>query len=137
MRMRLLPSTVVRVLLGAVFVMSGANKIVPFLPMPPLPDAAFSFVVALQATGYFLPLLGLIEVASGVLLISGQFVPLALIVLAPIVINIAFYHALLAPNLATVVVVVGAELFLAWRYRNAFEALLQRRGPDAHSFGRG
>lgn len=135
MGMHVWPSVVVRVLLGALFVVSGANKVVPFLPAPAMPDAGGSFMFALTATGYFVPLLGLVEVASGALLISGQFVPLALVVLAPIVINIAFFHALLVPNLAIVVMVVGGELFLAWHYRQAFETLLQRRGPHAQSPG--
>jgi len=127
MRIQVWLSITVRVLFGALFVVSGANKVVPLFPPPTLPDAGASFVVALVATGYFLPLLGLIEVASGALLISGQFVPLALVVLAPIVVNIALFHAFLVPSVPSIVLVVGGELFLAWQYRNAFSALLQRQ----------
>ena len=74
---------VVRVLLGALFLVFGANKLVPFMPMPELPAAAGPFVGGLASTGYFFPLLGSIEVVMGALLISGRFVPLALTVLAP------------------------------------------------------
>ena len=133
MRMSTWASTVVRVLLGAIFVLSGANKLVPFIPAPPMPDAAWAFVSAMLATGYFMPLLAVVEVVSGLLLITGQFVPLALVVLAPIVVQIAFFHALLAPNPVTVLLVVGAELFLAWQYRQAFEPLLRRRSSHAQS----
>lgn len=135
MRMRIRPSTVVRVLLGALFVVAGLNKVLLFAA-PPLPEAAASLFAALQATGYFMPLLGTVEVVSGVLLISGQFVPLALVVLAPIVVNIAFFHALLAPDLVVTPLVVGAELFLAWHHREAFEALLRRRSPHAQPLDR-
>jgi uncharacterized membrane protein YphA (DoxX/SURF4 family) len=128
--MRIRPSTVVRVLLGGLFVVAGLNKLLMFAA-PPLPEAAASFFAALQATGYFMPLLGTVEVVSGLLLISGQFVPLALVVLAPVVVNVAFFHALLAPDLVITPLVVGAELFLAWHHREAFEALLRRRSPHA------
>ena len=127
MRIRALIPVVVRTLLGALFVFSGANKVVPFMTMPPMPDPATSFLGALAATGYFLPFLGLVEVAAGLLLIVSRFVPLALIVLAPIVLNIVFFHVLLAPNLGSVVMILGAELYLAWVYRSAFAGLLQPR----------
>ena len=116
---------VVRVLLGALFVVSGSNKLVPFMAMPPMPEAGTSFLAALAATGYFLPLLAIVEVTAGLALIAGRFVPLALVILAPVVVNIAFFHALLAPSVGSVVMVVGAELFLAWHYRAAFVALLR------------
>lgn len=131
MRSNHLSVVVVRVLLGALFLVSGINKLVPFMPVPPMPDAAISFVVALQQTGYFLPLLAIVEIVAGALLITGQFVPLVLVVLAPIVVHIAFFHVLLAPSLATTVMVVGAELFLAWKYRSAFTALVQRTHTQA------
>ncbi len=118
---------VVRVLLGALFLVSGANKLVPFMPMPELPAAAGSFIGALAATGYFLPLLATIEIVMGALLIAGRFVPLALTVLAPIVVQIALFHLVLAPSLGMVAFVLGAELYLAWTYRAAFTSVLQAR----------
>ena len=125
MRFSSLLPVVVRVLLGALFVFSGSNKVVPFMALPPMPEAGTSFLAALAATGYFLPLLGIVEVASGLALIAGRFVPLALVVLAPIVVNIGFFHAVLAPSAGSVVMIVGAELFLAWHYRAAFVTLLR------------
>ena len=125
MRISLWLPVVVRVLLGALFVFSGSNKVVPFMALPPMPEAGTSFLAALAATGYFLPLLGIVEVGSGLALIAGRFVPLALVVLAPIVVNIGFFHAVLAPNAGSVVMIVGAELFLAWHHRAAFVTLLR------------
>ena len=131
---RYLP-VIVRTLLGALFVVSGANKLFGFMPMPPMPDAATSFLGALAATGYFLPLLGLTEVAAGLLLIVGRFVPLALVVLAPIVVNIAFFHVVLAPNLGSVVMILGAQLYLAWVYRDAFAGVLASRDSTSAASG--
>ena len=124
---------VVRVLLGALFLVFGANKLVPFMPMPELPAAAGSFVGGLASTGYFFPLLGSIEVVMGALLISGRFVPLALTVLAPIVVQIALFHTVLAPSFGLAAFVLGAELYLAWTYRAAFETVLQSQARPAAS----
>ena len=122
----LVPS-VVRVLLGAMFLVFGANKLVPFLPMPELPAAALPFVGGLASTGYFFPLLGSLEVVMGALLISGRFVPLALTVLAPVIVQIALFHTVLAPSPGLVAFILGAELYLAWTYRAAFASVLQAR----------
>ena len=124
---------VVRVLLGGLFLVSGANKLVPFMPMPQLPADAGSFIGALAATGYFLPLLGSIEVVMGGLLIAGRFVPLALTVLAPIVVQIALFHTVLAPSLGLVAFILGAQLYLAWTYRAAFGPVLQAQARPAAS----
>jgi len=124
---------VVRVLLGALFLVSGANKLVPFMPMPELPVSAGSFIGALAATGYFLPLLASVEIVMGALLIAGRFVPLALTVLAPIVVQIALFHLVLAPSLGLVAFVLGAELYLAWTDRGAFATVLQMRATSPES----
>jgi uncharacterized membrane protein YphA (DoxX/SURF4 family) len=115
----------VRVLFGGLFVFSGLNKLVGFMPLPPMPEPATVFLGALAATGYMIPVIGAIEAVFGALIIAGRFVPLALTVLAPLVVNIAFFHVLLAPELPVVVFVLAAEGFLAWRYREAFAGLLQ------------
>jgi uncharacterized membrane protein YphA (DoxX/SURF4 family) len=122
---------VVRVLLGALFLVFGANKLVPFMPMPELPAAAAPFVGGLASTGYFFPLLGSIEVVMGALLIAGRFVPLALTVLAPIVVQIALFHLVLVPSPGLVGFILGAELYLAWTYRAAFTSVLQAQARPA------
>ena len=78
------------------------------------------------ATGYIFVLLKVCEVLSGLALLAGRFVPLALTVLAPIVVNIIFFHAYLHPaGLALPVAVVILEVFLAWCYRDAFRPMLK------------
>jgi uncharacterized membrane protein YphA (DoxX/SURF4 family) len=118
-------SIVVRVLFGGLFVFSGSNKLIGFLPPPELAPPGAAFIAAIAATGYLLGLIGLVETVFGVLVIAGRFVPLALTVLAPIVVNIALFHLLLAPSLPVAVFVVASELFLAWQYRDAFAGVLE------------
>jgi uncharacterized membrane protein YphA (DoxX/SURF4 family) len=122
--------TAARLFLGLVFTVFGLNFFLHFLPTPPAPLRAASFAGALFASGYFFPLLKITEVAAGLLLLSGRFVPLALAVLAPIVIDIVGFHLFLAPSgIALPLVVLAAELYLARTYRAAFAPMLKARTP--------
>jgi len=117
---------VARVLLGAVFLVFGLNGFLHFLPQPPAPAPAMAFGGALAATGYFFPLLKATEIVAGVLLLVG-FVPIALTLLAPIVVNIVAFHVFLAPgNYAVVGLVLAAEIYLAVVHRAAFAPLFAR-----------
>ena len=119
--------TVGRITLGLLFFVFGLNGFLNFIPQPPMPEAAGAFAGALFKTGYFFPMLKSIEVVAGLLLLSNRFVPLALAVLAPIVVNIAAFHAVLAPNPVMVVLVLVLEIYLAWSYRAAFAPMLRAR----------
>jgi putative oxidoreductase len=121
---KILPLTL-RILLGAIFLVFGANKLLHFIPQPPLPPAALPFVTGLAASGYLITTLAIVEIIAGALLISGRFVPLALTMLAPIIVNIALFHTVLVPAPGMVGFLLAAELYLAWVYREAFRALLQ------------
>jgi len=116
---------ITRGLLGLIFTVFGLNGFFQFIPQPPSPAAAQAFAGALAASGYFFPLLKGVEVASGILLLSGRFVPLALTVLAPIIVNIVAFHIFLAPGgLPLAVLLVGLEVGLAWAYRDSFQGVL-------------
>jgi hypothetical protein len=66
------------------------------------------------------------EVVAGLLLLSGRFVPLALTILAPVLLNIALFHFVLDPKGAGMVVVLLAlEIYLAWTNRAAYAPLLR------------
>ena len=119
---------VARIVLGLGFTVFSLNFFHPFLPMPPPPPAAGAFAGAMFATGYIFHLLKVLELLSGLALLAGVFVPLALAVLAPIIVNILFFHAFLAPSgLPLPVVLLALELFLAWAYRDSFAPMLNPR----------
>ena len=121
-----------RLLLGVIFLVFGANGFLHFLPQPPMSGPPAEFAGALMATGYMFPLIKGTEVVAGALLLSGRLVPLALTLLAPVVVNIFAFHLFLAPSgLALPVVIVALGLFLAWSYRSAFRGVLAVRAlPD-------
>ena len=121
-----------RLFLGLVFTVFGLNFFVQFLPTPSAPPRAAAFAGALFASGYLFPLLNTTEVVVGLLLLSNRFVPLALAVLAPIVINIVAFHLFLAPSdLGLALAVLAAELTLAWNRRAAFAPMLRVRAELA------
>jgi uncharacterized membrane protein YphA (DoxX/SURF4 family) len=124
--------TVARLLLGLVFLVFGLNGFLHFLPQPPPPTRALGFVGGLAGSGYFFPLLKTTEVVAGALLLAG-FVPIALTLLAPIVVNIVAFHAFLAPgNWPVVGLVLASEIYLAVVHRAAFAPLFARnRRPAA------
>jgi uncharacterized membrane protein YphA (DoxX/SURF4 family) len=129
--------TVARIFLGLVFFVFGLNGFLHFIPQPPPPPAAGALFGAFAASGYLLALIKGTEVIVGALLLSGRFVPLALAVLAPIMINIVAFHAFLAPSgLGLPMVLVALHAYLAWAYRAAYAPMLRARAtpgaePDA------
>jgi putative oxidoreductase len=117
---------IARILLGLVFLVFGSNAFLHFLPMPPLPqNLAGDYARVFMASGYVY-VVGFLQIVGGLLLLIGRFVPLGLTILAPIIVNILIFHALMAPEgFAPGLVVTALELFLLWSYRAVFAPLLR------------
>ena len=112
-----------RILLGSIFVVFGLNGFLHFLPQPPMPEAAGAFFGALAATGYMLPLVFGAQLVGGGLVLAGM-IPLGVAILAPVIVNIVFFHLFLAPaGMGPAVVVTVLALFLGWAHRDAYAAL--------------
>jgi hypothetical protein len=126
-------ATGARLVQGAAFLVFGLNGFLHFLPMPAPPPAAGAFFGALFATGYMLPLIKGTEVVTAILLLSNRFVPLALALIAPVIVNIVAFHAFLAPaGIPLPLLLLATELTLAWSYRKAYAPMLRVRvAPDA------
>ena len=75
---------IVRVLLGLGFVVFGSNAFLHFIPMPPIPQTlAGDFTRVFINSGYA-TVIGALQLISGLLLLIGRFVPLALTILGAI-----------------------------------------------------
>ncbi len=126
--------TTVRLLLGVLFFVFGLNGFLGLIPQPPHPESAGAFLGALAATGYMFPLIKGTEVVAGALLLSNRFVPLALVLLAPVIVNIVAFHAALDPaGLPVAFVALALELGAAWLYRDAYRSVLAARTTRAAS----
>jgi len=84
-------STILRVILGLVLVVFGANKFGHFLPQPELAGEAAEFMGALGKAGYF-PILGVLEVLAGILLLTNKWIGFALILVAALAVNFLIFH---------------------------------------------
>lgn len=115
---------VVRTLLGTLFVFSGIDGLLSLSAPPELPGSAASLLEAMTATGYLMPLLRTVELGAGAMLVCNRFVPLALTALAPVIVNVAAFHLLLAPIPPLALFLLAAEGYLVWAHRTAFRHLL-------------
>ena len=120
-------SAIARYLAGVVFLVFGLNGFLNFIPLPPPAGAAGQFMGALYASHYLWVIFAF-QLVAGVLLLANRYVPLALAMLAPVIVNILSFHALMAPSglpLALFVAVLWAVIFVD--ARPAFAALFQAR----------
>ncbi len=118
-------TTIARLLLGGLLTLFGLNGFFHFIPMPAYIGNASQFITGLGAASYFFPLLKLTEISCGLLLLTNKKVPLALIILAPVLINIILFHLFLAPEgLALPLILGGCELYLLKQYKNKFTPIL-------------
>ncbi len=121
---------IARILLGLPLAVFGLNGFLNLIPQPetPLPEGAMAFAAALMDTGYMMPLIGATHLVVGVLLLCNRFVPLALALLAPFIVNsIAFHLFLERSGLPMAIVFLALELYLAWKYRRAYRPMLAAR----------
>jgi len=124
--------TIARYLLGLLFTAFGLNGFLHFLPqLPPAAPLALQYVSVMSMSHYFV-LVFAIQLLAGILLLANRYVPLALTLLAPVIVNILLFHSLMDPG------GIGPGLFVTilWllvfvRVRSAFGGLLQARVEGA------
>ena len=118
-------TVIARVLLGLIFVVFGSNIFLHFIPMPPPPPTlAGDFSKALFLSHY-LHVVAVFQIVGGLILLIGRFVPLGLVLLAPVIVNIDLVHILMDPSGLPMAAVISILLvFLLWQYRDAFKGIL-------------
>ncbi len=117
---------IVRTLTGLLFVFASLAYFLNLVQPPEMTGPIKEFNEGLAASTYFFPLLKATELVCGIALIVGRFVPLALVILAPIIINILMVHTFLdRSGLPVALFLVAANLFLAYYYRENFSGVLK------------
>src|SRR5215472_4062909 len=120
-------SVIARYLAGVIFLVMGLNGFLNFIPFPPPAGIAAQFMGALYVSHYLWVIFAF-QLIAGVLLLINRYVPLAVAVLAPVIVNIVCFHAFMAPSglpLALFVAVLWAVIFTD--VRPAFSGLFQSR----------
>ena len=119
---------IARILLGLIFVVFGLNAFLHFLPSPPPPGAAGQFAGLLFTTHYYIVVFAL-QFIGGVLLLVGRYIPLALVILGPIIVNILLFHIHMAPSGIGPGLVATVLLFIVFAaHRESFRGILSANG---------
>jgi putative oxidoreductase len=122
-------ATIARFLLGLTFLFFGSNLLFHFLPNPPLPPGPLANFSSALAESHYILAIGLFQVVPGILLLINRYVPLALTILAGVIINIDLTHITMAPSglpLAAVVSILWLLVFL--RVKSAFAGIFEPTG---------
>jgi hypothetical protein len=123
-----------RILLGLPLFASGLFGLLNLTPQPttPLAEGAMAFAEALTKSGYMLQLIFITQFLVGAMLLSNRFVPLALALFAPFIVNAMAFHIFLEhTGLPIAAIFLLLELYLAWKYRNAYVTMLAAKNQVA------
>ncbi len=122
---------IVRVLMGLLFILGAVAYAAIFFKFESQPDLtgnAKIFTDGVNATRYFMPLVKITEFLCGIAFVSGYFVPLATVVIAPIIVNIFLFHAFVdTSGLPVGIFLVLANIFLAYVNWDKFKPLLEAK----------
>lgn len=117
-------TTIVRIVLGLALLFFGANKLFTFLPMEAPTGSAGDFMSSLNATGYIFPVLGVLEMIIGIMLLLKKWIAFALILLAPISINILLFHLFLGiSGLPVAVAILAFNVILIYKHWQQYKPL--------------
>jgi putative oxidoreductase len=118
-------TTIARYLLALIFTVFGLNGFLNFIPPQPIPPAALQFAGAMMQSHYILVVF-VLEIAGGLLLLANRYVPLALTILAPVIVNIVLFHLFMAPaGLPLAFIVSLLWIVEAYSVRDAFSGIFR------------
>ena len=117
---------IIRLLLGLILLLFGINKVFDLVPMFEMPMGAADFIESLKNSGYVFYAVAFIEIGVGLLLLFKKWVPFALIILAPISINILLFHLFLdVSDILVAIIIALFNIILIYKYWRAYRSLFQ------------
>lgn len=117
-----------RLLFGLAFLTFGLNGFLQFMPNPPVSPEAGALLGAFAKTGYFFPMVKVIEIAVGLMLIADFFAPLAVVLISPILVGITSIHLFLNPaGLPIMIALHSLHGFLVYAYKTHYQGVLSRK----------
>ena len=117
-----------RCLLGLILLVFGLNGFLNFIPQPPPPPGWALDYLTVMGKSHYMVLPFVLQIVAGTLLLANRFVPLALTLVGPVIVNILLFHVLMAPaGLPPGVVVTALWLVLFYRFRGAFAGIFEQR----------
>jgi uncharacterized membrane protein YphA (DoxX/SURF4 family) len=119
---------IARILLGLIFFVFGLNGFLQFLSMGPMPAGLAGQYITVMMQSHYLYFVAAIQVAGGALLLIGRYIPLALTLLGPVIVNILLYHLLMnlkGMPMAIIVTILWGIVF--YRNRQYFSGLFTQK----------
>jgi putative oxidoreductase len=118
---------IARILLGLIFVIFGLNGFLNFLHAP-MPTGTAGQYMVVMATTHYIHVVFLVQLVGGLLLLSGQFIPLALVLLGPVIFNILVFHITMLPaGLPPGLLAFVLWLIIFFGVRHAFAGIFARK----------
>jgi putative oxidoreductase len=117
-------ASIARIFLGLIFLIFGLNGFFNFIHMPPPTGLAGQYLGILFVSHYLVPVF-LLQVVSGALLLANRFIPLALLLLGPVLVNILLFHSFMAPSgLPLALLAAALWLIVFYKVRRVFSGVL-------------
>jgi uncharacterized membrane protein YphA (DoxX/SURF4 family) len=108
--------------------MAAVVVLFDLVPRPELTGAVKTFNEGMDAAPYFIPVIKIVELLCGVAFLIGRFVPLATVVIAPVIVQIFLFHLFMdRAGLPVAIFLVAANIFVAWYYRESYAGLLKAK----------
>ena len=124
-------ATIARYLLGVIFLVFGSNIFLHFLPAPPLPPGPMANFSSALMESHYIYVVGLFQVVPAILLLINRYIPLALALLAPVIVNIICTHVFLSPSgLPAAAVVTILWILVFTRVRSSFDGIYEQRKQE-------
>lgn len=119
---------IVRTLMGLLFLFGSITYLFHLMPPPELTGTVKAFMEGMMATGYMMELIKVTELVCGVAFVTGYFVPLACVVIAPVIVNIFMFHTFVEPSGFPIALsLVLANAFLGYVHWEKFKPMLRAR----------
>jgi putative oxidoreductase len=118
---------VVSILFGLIFINSGLNKFLNYMPVPnDLPEHLLKLMASLVEIGWLLPLIAVAEITGGILFITNKYRALGAIILFPVLIGILLTHITAAPSgLPLALVLLVIELWVIFENREKYLPMIR------------
>lgn len=118
---------IARYILALALIFFGANGFLQFAPAPEFLPRAMEFLGALFVTGYMFPLLNIVFLLVALMLLTNKYVPFALVLLAPITLNVILFHVFLDFSSGTMGFVVALlNIYLMSVHVDAYRPMFHR-----------
>jgi putative oxidoreductase len=119
---------IVRTLMGLLFLFASTVVLFKLVPQPELTGNVKTFMEGVNATGYLMTLIKVTELLCGIAFVTGRYVPLASVVIAPVIINIFMFHAFVDPTgLPVALFLVLANSFVAYSNWEKYKPILSAK----------